>query len=43
MLKIIEDILLETNRLMVLTELHTGIGLHFCLLGVWHPGRESLA
>lgn len=39
----VEDSLLERNRLVVLTELHTGIRLHSCLLGARHPGRESVA
>lgn len=39
----VEDSLLERNWLVVLTELHTGIRLHSCLLGAWHPGRESVA
>lgn len=39
----VEDSLLERNRLMVLTELHTGIRLRSCFLGAWHPGRESVA
>lgn len=39
----VEDSLLEMNSLVVLlAESYTGIELNFCLLGVWHPGREDV-
>lgn len=39
----VDDSLLEMNRLMVLTELHTDIRLYSCFLGAWYPRRKSVA